>query len=90
MEPRPRCKVSLAGLVHRLGLGATPEEAISTPPATTGRPGTGRIVRAFGVEKTLADWGRDRRAKVGASSIGERLDCGLEAEAAIITPAFKA
>jgi hypothetical protein len=84
-----RCAVSLTGLLLRLRGGWKSEEAITTP-SRTGPQEPVIWVTAFGETKGIEDWARDRRSRVGATSMRKRLDRGMPAEKAISTPAFEA
>lgn len=86
----PRCAVAtVTGLVTRLKAGMPPEEAISTPSKSEGVDIEGRGVRAFGSTRSMLAWSRDRRARVGVSSIRQRLDRGIDPERAITTPPYQ-
>lgn len=86
-----RCKVTLTALLQRVRNGWDPEGAIASPPQ---REGTGpppkKLVRAFGVTKSVSDWSRDSRCKVTLVTLLRRLDRGLPAEEAISTPPYQA
>ncbi len=83
-----RCAVSLTGLVDRLRGGWKPEEAIVTP-SKTGPEEPLVWVTAFGESKGVEDWVRDRRCRVGPSSLRKRLREGVPAELAITAPPFR-
>ncbi|MBX7132742.1 MAG: hypothetical protein K1X67_08715 [Fimbriimonadaceae bacterium] len=86
-----RCKASRYALLGRIASGWDHELAITTPnltdfvrQRTTG--GTVHALSAFGETKTLADWSRDERCEVSATTIGVRLREGLSPEEAITNP----
>jgi hypothetical protein len=86
----PRCQVSPTGLLHRLRAGWRPEDAITVPPMTPGKSeAPTRLITAFGTTKGITAWSRDRRCRVDATSLRDRLARGFAPEAAISTPAFK-
>jgi hypothetical protein len=83
-----RCAVSFSGLVERLRKGWRSEDAIVTS-SRTGPEAPVVWVTAFGEKKGVEDWVRDRRCRVGPSSLRERLRKGMPAEVAIATPPFR-
>lgn len=85
----PRCVVTAAGLSARLKRGIPPAKAITGRKRRDADYHSEKAIRAWGVEKPIAAWARDRRAQVGAQSIRKRLLAGWHAEAAIATAAFR-
>jgi hypothetical protein len=86
----PRCQVSPTGLLHRLRAGWRPEDAITAPPKTPGKSEVPtRLITAFGTTKGITAWARDRRCRVDATSLRDRLARGFTPEEAISTPPFK-
>lgn len=86
----PRCSVTLSGLMARLESGMTPEQAITKPKQPMRMPEGTRLITAFGMTQSISSWERDRRAKVGAPSISDRLKAGWTAEDAISVRAMGA
>jgi len=84
----PRCVVTVAGLLARLDRGMKPQDAITKRKRREADYSSSKQLTAWGVEKTIAAWTRDRRAKVGAFTIRRRLADGWTPEAAISTAAF--
>lgn len=84
----PRCVVTLAGLLARLDRGMKPKDAITKRKRREADYSSSKQVRAWGVEKPIAAWARDRRAEVGPGSIGRRLRAGWRPEAAISTAIY--
>jgi hypothetical protein len=83
-----RCNVPLSTLARRLRAGMEPSLAITLPPQTAGR-GNARPLAAFGVEKSLSAWIRDRRCKLlSVDSLIHRLERGMSPEDAIRTPPY--
>lgn len=78
----------MAALLERLDQGMKPKDAITKRKRREADYTSSKQVTAWGVEKPIAAWGRDRRAKVGAFSIRKRLKAGWSAEQAISTGAF--
>lgn len=83
-----RCVVPYGALIFRLDNGWNAEAAIITPSGLLrGRKRKARLIEAFGESKSIADWANDPRAKVGKSTIGQRVVAyGWDAERAITTP----
>jgi hypothetical protein len=79
----------MSGLLFRLRSGWGAEDAIVTP-SKTGQKEPHIWVAAFGENKGVEAWVRDRRCWVGASSVRQRLKRGWTAEEAISTPTFEA
>jgi hypothetical protein len=79
----------MSGLVLRLKRGWRVEDAILTP-SRTGPAEPVVWVSAFGETKGVEDWVRDRRCRVGPSSLRRRLREGVPAEVAITAPPFQA
>ena len=88
-ERDPRCKVTATGLRARLKAGMDPEEAITkpsqSPERTKKKP---KLLEAWGETKAIADWLRDRRCKVTAVALRNRLARGFTPEEAISRPPF--
>lgn len=84
----PRCVVTVTGLLARLDRGMKPQDAITKRKRREADYNSSKEVTAWGVEKPVAAWARDRRAKVGEHSIRQRLKAGWMPEAAISTAAF--
>jgi hypothetical protein len=58
-----------------------------------GKNGRGRppkLVKAFGEEKSLSDWTRDKRCKVTLATLRARLRAGMKPEDAITSPPYQA
>lgn len=86
-----RCKISFSTLLTRIRNGWSTEDAIGTPPGSrTGEKKTDTRVSAFGQTATISEWGRDPRARVRSTTIARRIKLGMQPEAAITTPGFKA
>lgn len=85
----PRCSVSPPTISARMARGLDVERAITTPPENRG--GSDMVyteLEAFGQTKGLTDWTRDRRCKVSATGVKDRLRRGWSAEDALSTPPF--
>lgn len=88
----PRCGVAVTGLRRRLDvLGWEPERAITTPHRLdVPKPAPPRrwpLHAAFGESRTLADWARDPRCRVGRRVLQLRVvRLGWDVERAITTP----
>jgi DNA invertase Pin-like site-specific DNA recombinase len=82
-----RCEVSLATLIKRLRAGWRPKDAIDTPGRTIAKSNPNQIlVTAFGETKNLAQWARDDRCGVKATTVRARLRRGFPPEEAITAP----
>lgn len=79
----PRCRVSYIALYHRVRSGRDVEDAILTPDRSLEL----KMVEAFGETKSVHQWSKDPRCKVGFISLLGRINAGWIAEAAIATPA---
>lgn len=80
-------RIESAKVRRRLEGGWTPEEAISTPSHQCGG-GTRKGLEAYGKTKSLAEWVRDPRCRVGYMALWSRVNkFGWEAERAISTAA---
>lgn len=83
-----RCNVTVGTLLRRIRAGFEPELAITKPGATPGR-GSEVLITAFGVEKGLAEWIRDKRCKLrSADALQRRLAQGMSPENALRTPPY--
>lgn len=84
----PRCRVTTAGLLARLYRGLEPTDAITKPKRWDVEYRSKKAIEAWGVEKSIAAWARDRRARVAAGTIALRMREGWRPEDAISVAAF--
>jgi hypothetical protein len=84
----PRCVVTVGGLLARLDRGVPPAKAITGRKRREAEYSSSKELTAWGVAKPLAAWARDRRARVGAGMIRDRIQKGWSAEEAIGTRPF--
>ena len=84
----PRCVVTAAGLRARLDRGMRPKDAITKRKRRDADYGSSKQIEAWGIEKPIAAWARDRRARVAAGAIAKRLRAGWRPEDAIATIRF--
>jgi hypothetical protein len=82
-----RCNVSDGKtILRRLNrAGMSPEDAISTPIGST--PRMALEITAFGETKSLTEWLKDERCKVGRSALISRMDLGWKGEDILSLPA---
>lgn len=59
-----------------------------TPAANNRNRSTSRVVSAFGESKVFAEWARDSRCVVSRNCLLNRLNCGVDPELAMTTPAY--
>lgn len=66
-------------------------KSMSAKKATkNGRGRPPKLIKAFGTEKSLQDWVRDRRCKVTPATLRARLRAGMTPEEAITSPPYQA
>lgn len=80
-----RCQVTRKGFVKRVKAGWDVEEALSSPPKTTGskQGRSGGQVKAFGEMKSTLAWSQDPRCKVSRTMLRKRLQVGMTMEEAL-------
>lgn len=59
-------------------------------PSRNGRGRPPKLVKAFGEEKSLSNWVRDKRCKVTLATLRARLRAGMKPEDAITSPPYQA